>query len=259
LNGDGSFNYGPNANYDGTDSFTYKANDGFLSSAIATVQITSDFRDPVIVKPVIVSAPRVEAPFRVDIIADDVSNLAGANLSISYDPAVLDFVGVRLGHEFANCSSQSLNIGGAVNLAMVCNGSRSGTDLALWTVTFAPKPGTTSNKTTLTVRNVSLGDNGDPVQLIPAVGENTIVEIVLGVCGDANSSGVVDIIDFITAMKMIVGSTTPTLTQTILSDLNENGQVDIIDVIIGLQYLVGIIPTLDSCGPPPDPGVILTD
>src|SRR5207245_4075619 len=40
LAANGSFSYTPAANYNGTDSFTYKANDGALDSNIATVAIT---------------------------------------------------------------------------------------------------------------------------------------------------------------------------------------------------------------------------
>jgi len=40
LNPDGSFTYEPNPNYTGTDSFTYRANDGALDSEPATVIIT---------------------------------------------------------------------------------------------------------------------------------------------------------------------------------------------------------------------------
>jgi VCBS repeat-containing protein len=40
LNGDGSFTYTPDANFNGTDSFTYKANDGTADSNVATVTIT---------------------------------------------------------------------------------------------------------------------------------------------------------------------------------------------------------------------------
>ncbi len=39
LNPDGSFSYTPNAQFDGTDSFTYHANDGSADSKIATVTI----------------------------------------------------------------------------------------------------------------------------------------------------------------------------------------------------------------------------
>ena len=40
LNADGTFSYMPNANFNGTDTFTYKANDGLLDSNNATVTIT---------------------------------------------------------------------------------------------------------------------------------------------------------------------------------------------------------------------------
>ena len=42
LNADGSFYYTPNANFSGSDSFTYKANDGTTDSNAATVSITVD-------------------------------------------------------------------------------------------------------------------------------------------------------------------------------------------------------------------------
>src|SRR5207249_1138184 len=42
LNADGSFSYTPAANYNGSDSFTYKANDGQADSNIATVALTID-------------------------------------------------------------------------------------------------------------------------------------------------------------------------------------------------------------------------
>jgi CSLREA domain-containing protein len=40
LNADGSFDYTPNANFFGNDSFTYRANDGTANSNLATVTIT---------------------------------------------------------------------------------------------------------------------------------------------------------------------------------------------------------------------------
>ncbi len=39
LNSDGSFTYTPNGDFNGTDSFTYMANDGKLSSSVATVTL----------------------------------------------------------------------------------------------------------------------------------------------------------------------------------------------------------------------------
>jgi VCBS repeat-containing protein len=52
LNSDGSFQYTPDADFNGTDTFSYAANDGFLDSNIATVTITVD---PVNDAPVAVS------------------------------------------------------------------------------------------------------------------------------------------------------------------------------------------------------------
>lgn len=40
FNPDGSFSYTPNANYLGSDSFTYQDNDGTANSNVATVNIT---------------------------------------------------------------------------------------------------------------------------------------------------------------------------------------------------------------------------
>jgi len=48
LNTDGSFNYTPDAGYAGTDSFSYKANDGYADSNSATVTLTID-EPPVVV------------------------------------------------------------------------------------------------------------------------------------------------------------------------------------------------------------------
>lgn len=42
LNPDGTFTYTPNSNYNGPDSFTYRASDGVLASLPATVHITVD-------------------------------------------------------------------------------------------------------------------------------------------------------------------------------------------------------------------------
>jgi VCBS repeat-containing protein len=42
LNGDGSFSYAPLTGFTGADSFTYKANDGFADSNVATVSIVVD-------------------------------------------------------------------------------------------------------------------------------------------------------------------------------------------------------------------------
>ena len=54
LNADGSFNYTPAADFNGSDSFTYRARDGALDSNVATVTITVN---PVEDRPVAVAGP----------------------------------------------------------------------------------------------------------------------------------------------------------------------------------------------------------
>jgi ELWxxDGT repeat protein len=55
LNPNGMFNYTPNSGFTGTDTFTYKANDGSLDSSVATVTIT------VTAAPVVNQAPTLNA------------------------------------------------------------------------------------------------------------------------------------------------------------------------------------------------------
>src|SRR5262249_18613196 len=49
LNADGSFTYTPNAGYVGSDSFTYKANDGTADGNVATVSLTTKRPPPPVI------------------------------------------------------------------------------------------------------------------------------------------------------------------------------------------------------------------
>ena len=67
LNSEGSFTYTPDANYDGLDTFTYRANDGENNSGVATVHITinpisSGNHVPVIVSMLFPHGPRAYRP-----------------------------------------------------------------------------------------------------------------------------------------------------------------------------------------------------
>ena len=89
LNADGSYSYTPGADFNGTDSFTYLANDGTADSAIAaTVTITVNAVNDA---PVIVSTPVTTADegvtYSYDVDATDVD--AGDILTYSLDTASL--------------------------------------------------------------------------------------------------------------------------------------------------------------------------
>jgi VCBS repeat-containing protein len=72
LNANGSFSYTPTANFNGTDSFTYRASDGSLQSAVVTVTITVN---PVNDAPV-ASGSATLAP-----VLEDPANPAGATVA----------------------------------------------------------------------------------------------------------------------------------------------------------------------------------
>ena len=71
LNGDGSFTYTPDPNFNGTDNFTYKSSDGDVTSNIATVTITVN---PVNDKPEAVgdtAAVEGDDPVDISVLAND--------------------------------------------------------------------------------------------------------------------------------------------------------------------------------------------
>jgi VCBS repeat-containing protein len=78
LNTNGSFTYTPAINYNGTDSFTYKANDGQLDSNIATVSITvRPVNDPPVIQSITVNPNQLWPPnkkpvdVKVTVVAND--------------------------------------------------------------------------------------------------------------------------------------------------------------------------------------------
>lgn len=96
LHADGSFIYKPAPDYNGTDSFTYKANDGLLDSAAATVTININ---PVNDPPTISIAPSMVTideltPLKLTATANDIDSppsslrfsLKGAPQGASIDP-----------------------------------------------------------------------------------------------------------------------------------------------------------------------------
>jgi len=89
LNADGSFNYTPAADFSGSDSFTYVANDGQVDSAPATVTITvNPINDP----PVAVDDTAVtneDVQVDVDVLANDSDvdgNLDPASVAVTTPP-----------------------------------------------------------------------------------------------------------------------------------------------------------------------------
>lgn len=71
FNSNGSFTYVPNANYNGVDSFTYRASDGQLQSAVATVNLTvSPLNDAPTVSPGSATTPE-DTPIVLTVVGSD--------------------------------------------------------------------------------------------------------------------------------------------------------------------------------------------
>jgi VCBS repeat-containing protein len=123
LNDDGSFSYTPAANFNGTDSFTYRASDGALTSSVATVTITVT---------AVNDAPTVTVAAGGTCGADDHSgtiNLAvgdvespATTLSLSAsssNPALVPNGNLVLGGNGANRTLKASSVGGRSGTAVV--------------------------------------------------------------------------------------------------------------------------------------------
>ncbi len=131
LNPDGSFSYTPNADYNGVDSFTYKAKDSHNNlSAAATVSITVNaVDDPPVAQGDSKTVSEDSGQTSLDVLANDtdvdggtmqiasVGNpahgkvvVAGDNLSLSYEPAA-DYCG-------QDTFSYTLNGGSTANVSV---------------------------------------------------------------------------------------------------------------------------------------------
>ena len=71
LNSDGSFTYTPNANFVGSDSFTYHVNDGTLDSNIVTVDITVSSENDAPVAQDDQAETQQNVPVRIDVLEND--------------------------------------------------------------------------------------------------------------------------------------------------------------------------------------------
>ena len=73
---------------------------------------------------------------------------------------------------------------------------------------------------------------------------------IIGVCGDQNADGLVNVLDAIIHLQIIVGSLAPSEAQMFLGDVVRDGTISVFDVILTLQDIVGST-RITRCGPPP--------
>ncbi len=105
LSADGSFTYTPDADWHGSDSFTYSANDGVLDSNVATVYITVDpvQDDPTVANPISDQSATEDASFSFQFAANTFNDadtgdtltytVTGLPAWLSFDAATRTFSG----------------------------------------------------------------------------------------------------------------------------------------------------------------------
>jgi len=124
-----NISYSPNANYNGTDSFTYKANDGKLDSNIATVTITvNPVNDAPVAAPKLISVNedgKVNVPFSGSDIDED---------ALTYEVVAGPEHGIISGTEY----KPSTNYNGTDSFTYKANDGKLDSNVATVTITVNP-------------------------------------------------------------------------------------------------------------------------
>lgn len=179
FNADGSFNYTPNANFTGTDSFTYEANDGSADSNVATVTITVN---PVNDAPVAVDDPSYTTN-------EDGGALAGTSVLANDTDEEGDSLTAILDAGPTNAQSFTLNPDGTFSYTP--NIDFFGTD----TFTYHANDGTSdSNVATVTINVEPVNDapafnSGGNVSVLEDAGSVTVAWATGISAGPANEAG----------------------------------------------------------------------
>ena len=178
--------------------------------------------------------------FTLDLGAESVSDLAGWQFDIAFDPAVLKAVGVSEGNflkidgattffQRGTIDNRSGKIKGLSSASLSKDGA-SGTGTLL-SVTLAAK---TAGQTQLRLENFQLADiTGVSI----AAGPHEVVITVEGqlVTGDVNRDGQVSILDMVLVARHF-GETVPANSEV---DINGDGIISILDLILVAQHMGG--------------------
>ena len=192
--------------------------------------------------------------FTLDILAENVFDMAGWQFDITFDPAILEVLNVSEGDFLKTGGSTTFFQGGSIdntagkitglNAARLAAQGATGTG-SLLQVNFKAKSG---GETKLTLQNFQFGSvTGD---IIPA-GPHEIAITVEGrlTTGDVNRDGKVTILDLILVAQQLgrrVSAGSPV-------DVNGDGVVTILDLILVSQGIAG------SSAAPPTPSVESVD
>lgn len=77
--------------------------------------------------------------------------------------------------------------------------------------------------------------------------DKTFTTVTSGLCGDADSNKVVNIVDALAIARKVVGLPAPPPVNACLADVNKNGNVDINDALFIAKYSIGLTSTTGTC------------
>jgi VCBS repeat-containing protein len=174
LHADGSFTYTPAANYNGSDSFTYRASDGTLTSNLATVTITVSATNdaPTVTVAAGGSCGTNDRSGTVNLTVGDVDNAASAlTLSATSSNSLLVPIGnVAFAGRDTDRRLTATSVAGRSDTA---------------TVTVTVSDGQDTSTVQVTVR---VGGNGNDT-LTGVTGASAVTDLIFGQNGDDMISG----------------------------------------------------------------------
>jgi len=224
----GAFIYTPNDGQLGTDTFTFKVNDGKSDSNIATVtvkieSIQTDYQTKLTVASTIKAGQEFAVTYGLSGVAE---GIYAQDVTFSYDPSIMAYV-----------SSKSLKNGiqivhvdkdpGKLRLILASEGSNHGVsdNADLVELTFKDKK--VSKNGSIAITYAVLGtQQGKEIQSAP-----TTIDIIVGIAGDYNGDGQISIGD-LAMIAYHYGKTTQSSdwAQVKHMDFNQDGKIDIIDL-----------------------------
>lgn len=80
-----------------------------------------------------------------------------------------------------------------------------------------------------------------------AAGATVNVTTTVGLCGDVDGNGTVNVVDALAISRKVVGLPPPPTVDVSLADVDLNGVVNIVDALLLLEYYVGLIPSHEVC------------
>ena len=171
--------------------------------------------------------------FTLDLIVEDVVNLAGWQIDVAFNPRVLEAVSVTEGDFLSKDGANTLFLQGTINNAagtitgihhvLLGDGGVSGAGKLL-SITLEGKA---TGRERVRLHNLALGSaNGDDIPYGPV--PNPIITV--GASRDINGDGSVNISDLILVSQNLGSSNSQ-------ADINDDGRVDIFDLIAVAQYL----------------------